>query len=157
MTKFYRLNCFCWYLLPIPVGINENRHLAECNSNRKRKAITMGKNMQQYWIKPTQAQRNYYLHRNKLQQIDDRYSSSLAEVFFVKVVLKICSKFTGEHPYRSVISIKLLCNFIEITPRYGCSPVNLMHIFRSPFSKNTCGWLLLHIKLCEFPLDLTDT
>ena len=28
---------------------------------------------------------------------------------------QICSKFTGEHPCRSVISIKLLCNFIEIT------------------------------------------
>ena len=30
-----------------------------------------------------------------------------AEVFLVKGVLKICSKFTEEHPYRSVISIKL--------------------------------------------------
>ena len=34
--------------------------------------------------------------------------------FLGKSVLKICSKFTGEHPCRSVISIKLLCNFIEI-------------------------------------------
>ena len=23
----------------------------------------------------------------------------------------------------------LLCNFIEITPRHGCPPVNLLHIF----------------------------
>ena len=30
------------------------------------------------------------------------------EVFWVKGVLKICSKFTGEHPCWSVISIKLL-------------------------------------------------
>ena len=28
--------------------------------------------------------------------------------------LKIGIKFTGEHPCRSVISIKSLCNFIEI-------------------------------------------
>ena len=35
------------------------------------------------------------------------------------------------------------CDFIEITLRYGCSPVNLLHIFRAPFSKNTSGWLLL--------------
>ena len=39
--------------------------------------------------------------------------------------------------------IKLLCNFIEITLRHGCSPVNLLHIFRTPFSKNTSGCLLL--------------
>ena len=26
---------------------------------------------------------------------------------------------------------KLLCNFIEITLRHGCSPVNLLHIFRT--------------------------
>ena len=31
--------------------------------------------------------------------------SSHPEVFLVKSVLKICNKFTGEHPYRSVISI----------------------------------------------------
>ena len=38
---------------------------------------------------------------------------------------------------------KLLCNFIEITLRHACFPVNLLHIFRTPFSKNTAGWLLL--------------
>ena len=40
-------------------------------------------------------------------------------------------------------SIKLLCNFIEIALRHGCSPVNLRHIFRTPLPKNTSGWLLL--------------
>ena len=39
--------------------------------------------------------------------------------------------------------IELLCNFIEITLRHGCSPVNLLHIFRRPFFKNTSGRLLL--------------
>ena len=33
--------------------------------------------------------------------------------------------------------IKLLCNFIEIALGHGCSPVNLLHIFRTPFTKNT--------------------
>ena len=37
----------------------------------------------------------------------------------------------------------LLCNFIEITLWLGCSPVNLLHIFGTPLSKNTSGWLLL--------------
>ena len=71
--------------------------------------------------------------------------SSRPEVFLRKVVLKICSKFTGGHPCRSVISIKLLCNFIEITLRHGCSPVNLLHIFRTPLPRNNSGWLLLNV------------
>ena len=53
---------------------------------------------------------------------------SPSEVFFGKMVLKICSKFTGEHPCRGVISIELQSNFTEITLPHGCSPVNLLHI-----------------------------
>ena len=37
-------------------------------------------------------------------------------------------------------------NFIEIALRHGCSPVNLLHIFRTPFPKNTSGGLLLWIE-----------
>ena len=66
-------------------------------------------------------------------------------MFLVTGVLKICSKFTKKHSSRSVISIKLQSNFIEITHRHGCSLVNLCHIFRKPFSKNTSGWLLLSL------------
>ena len=58
---------------------------------------------------------------------------------------QICSKFTGEHPCRSVISMKLQSNFIEITLRHGCSPINLLHFFRTPFYKNTSRWLLQSI------------
>ena len=36
--------------------------------------------------------------------IADIVRSSHPEVFLIKDVLKICSKFTGEHPYRSVHS-----------------------------------------------------
>ena len=53
-------------------------------------------------------------------------------MFLRKGILKICSKFTGKHPYQSVISIKLLCKFIEITLRHGYSSINLLHIFRTP-------------------------
>ena len=59
--------------------------------------------------------------------------------------MKICSKFTGEHPCRSVISLKLHCNLVGITLRYGCFPVNFLHIFRTLFTKNTPGGLLLKI------------
>ena len=72
-------------------------------------------------------------------------SSCPAKVFLGKSVLKICSKFTGEHPCRSVISIKikLQSNFIEITRRYGCSAVNLLYIFRTLFwrtPRDGCFW-----------------
>ena len=69
--------------------------------------------------------------------------SSHPEVFLGKIVLKISSKFTGEHPCRSVILIKLQSNFIETTLRHGFSPVNLQHIFRTPFPKKTSRGLLL--------------
>ena len=65
--------------------------------------------------------------------------------YYKKDVLKICSKFIGEHPSQSVISIKFLCNFIEIALRHGCSPVYLVDIFRTLFSKNISGRLLLFI------------
>ena len=41
---------------------------------------------------------------------------------------------------------KCNCNFIEIALWDGCSPVNLLHNFRTPFRKNTSGWLLLENK-----------
>ena len=34
------------------------------------------------------------------------------------------------------------CNFIKIALRHGCSPVNLLHIFRVPFPKKTYARLL---------------
>ena len=68
--------------------------------------------------------------------------SSPPKMFLRKDVLKICRKFTGEHFCRSMISVKLQRNFIEVTLRFGCS-LNLLHIFRTPFAKNTSGRLLL--------------
>ena len=61
-----------------------------------------------------------------------------------KGILKMCSKSAGEHRCRSVISIMLQSNFIEIILRHGCSPVNLLYIFRTPFPKNTSGRLHLN-------------
>ena len=51
-----------------------------------------------------------------------------------KGVLKIYSKFTREHPWRSVILIKLQSSFIEITRRYGCSPAYFLAYFQNTFS-----------------------
>ena len=78
-----------------------------------------------------------------IQYFFDVVRSSRPEVLLRQGALKICSKFTGEHPCRSAISIKLICNFFEVTLRHGCSPVNLLHTFRTPFPKNISGRLLL--------------
>ena len=64
-------------------------------------------------------------------------------VFSGKCILKTHSKFAGEHPCQSAISIKLRSKFIEITLRHGFSFVSLLHILRTPFYKNTSGCLLL--------------
>ena len=85
-----------------------------------------------------------YPHRY-LKSLQHIYRSSHPEVFLVKGVLKICSKRTGEHPCRSAISIKLKSKFIEIALRHGCFPVNLLHIFRTPFTKNTSRGLRLYL------------
>ena len=47
---------------------------------------------------------------------------------------------------------KLYCNFIEIRLRHGCSTINLLHIFRTPFHKNTLERLLTleQVFSCEF-------
>ena len=80
------------------------------------------------------------------RKLSDR--SSHSQVFLGKVVPKISSKFTGEHPCRNVMSIS---NFIEIRLWHGCSPVNLLHIFRTSFPKNTFGRLLASDQiLCHY-------
>ena len=60
-----------------------------------------------------------------------RDRSSPSEVFLEKDVLNICSKFTGEH------------TLYWIALRYRCSPVNLLHIFRTFFLRTSfkgCFW-----------------
>ena len=82
-------------------------------------------------------------HYSRFHMVSVTSQKQLSIVFLQKGVLKICSKFKGEHPCQSVISIKLPCNFFEITLQHGCSPVNLLHIFRTLFPKNTSGGLLI--------------
>ena len=38
---------------------------------------------------------------------------------------------------------RVICNFIEIALRHWCFPVDLLHIFQTPFPRNNSGWLLL--------------
>ena len=75
------------------------------------------------------------------------------------VLIKRCSgnmqQIYREHPCWSVISIKLLWNFIKITFQHGCFPVNLLHIFRITFTKNTSGQLpqiIVNCKIVTIPI-----
>ena len=74
-----------------------------------------------------------------------QYRSSPPEVFLGKDVLEIFCKFTRKHSCWSAISIKLLCNFIEIPFWHGCSPVNLLQISRTTFCMNAYGGLLVSV------------
>ena len=80
--------------------------------------------------------------------------SSPPEMFSGKGVLKICSKFTGEHPCWSVISIKLQATLLKSYFGKGVFPVYLQHILRTLFPKNTSGGLLLN-SLCLIDIDIT--
>ena len=55
---------------------------------------------------------NKCLRRESKLALD--YKSSPPDMFLGKDVLKICGTFTGEHPCRRVISIKLLYNLFSI-------------------------------------------
>ena len=39
------------------------------------------------------------------------------------------------------------CDFKKVPFQHGCSPVNLLHIFRTPFLSNNSGGLLLYLLL----------
>ena len=58
-------------------------------------------------------------------------------VAYSEATSKICCIFTGVHPCRNVISINFQSIFIEIALRHGRSPINLLHIFGTSFSKNS--------------------
>ena len=76
--------------------------------------------------------------------------------------VRICFNYLHKQPFRGVLKkscsenmqqiyrrtptpkCDLQSNFIEITLRHGCSPVNLLHIFRTPFLKNTSEWVPLY-------------
>ena len=45
--------------------------------------------------------------------------------------------------------------YLPIALRHGCYPVNLLHIFRTPFYKNIYGGLLLFLRIKYFSVHST--
>ena len=71
------------------------------------------------------------------------FRRSCSKVFLVKDVLKVCSKLTGEHPYQSVISIKLQSNLLKSHFGMGvllqiCCIFSEHLVLRTPL--NGCFW-----------------
>ena len=55
-------------------------------------------------------------------------------------------KWNSSNVFLSVSIINVLINVpVSVALRHACSPVNLLRNFKTPFLKNTSGWLLLHL------------
>ena len=69
----------------------------------------------------------YFLKQFSIKSLNMSTEAALHRCFYKANMeqIIICSKFTGEHLYQSVVSIKLLCSFIEIILWHGYSPENL--------------------------------
>ena len=80
--------------------------------------------------------------------LEESFYEDLPSQLSIDVFIKRCSEnmqqiYRRTHLCQFLISIKLRGKFIEIAIRHGCSSVNLLHIFRTPFPTNTYGGLLL--------------
>ena len=90
-----------------------------------------------------------HLHKNVLKFLNFIFMNLklLQKHPFRNILEESCSKnmqqIYRETPMPKCDFNKVASNFTEIALRHGCSPVNLLHIFRTPFHKNISGWLLL--------------
>ena len=106
--------------------------------------------------------RVYWFHKGKFT----RLRSSPPEEFLGKDVLKICSKFTGEHLWRATTgNPRYTTNLREEHLLFICLPAKCTIIFRTTFSKIislqlllSYDWLIYFQKLqrCCFFIDLSS-
>ena len=74
--------------------------------------------------------------RLRLDRLRKRFSKNMQQIYKRTPMLKC-----------DFNKVALLCNLIEITFWHGCSSVNLLHIFRTLFPKNTCHfWRAVYAK-----------
>ena len=72
-------------------------------------------------------------------------------MIFENVVLKIIVNFAGRHMKSKCSSRRFVVYLgFPVVALHRCSPVNMLHIFRTSFPKNSSGGLLL--SLVNFPL-----
>ena len=81
--------------------------------------------------------------------------SSHSEMFLGKGVLRICNKFTGEHPCQNAVSIKSLCNTSRGCFCYEYNEENIVKekSYFQGSTKSSCIGLFLS----DFPLSFQNT
>ena len=93
--------------------------------------------------------------RRKLRIWSHILKKSIMENFILQIV--DCKKnLLFQATKRKSVFIHCFNNFIEIALRHGCSPVNLLHIFRMSFYKNTYVVLLLKIESLHFNRNISE-
>ena len=92
------------------------------------------------------------MHSNSLL-----HSFQLSESDVQSVLKKRCSgnmqQIYSKTPLPNCDFNKVVSDFIEIALPHECSPVNLQHIFRTPFPKNTSRWM--HLNFLGFNMSFT--
>ena len=100
-------------------------------------------------------QKHTYQNNRSIRTILFKQIYDIQKQPFRGVLKKMCSENT-QQIYRRTSMPK--CDFNKIALQHRCSPVNLLHIFRTPFPRNAFGGLLLDIVkpfckyLCVLPL-----
>ena len=83
------------------------------------------------------------LIQSKCAKIQVRKTSNTDTFHAVHCDSRIMFMNTGEGNWFFIFLTKFIDNFIAIALRHGCSAVNLLHIFRKTFPKNTSGGILM--------------
>ena len=106
-------------------------------SRQKRKISSNGRNKrhyQQWWS---------WGNKNDIIMWKGTRGNDWQKQPFRSVLWKRCSENMQQIHRSPMQKCDLLCNFIEIVLRHGCSPASLFYIFRTAFPKKSSRRLLL--------------
>ena len=96
-----------------------------------------------------------YLVLNQLSNNPCYYNSPIQKQPPKGVLEKRCSE-NMQQIYRRAHMPNCDFNKVAIALRHGCSPVDLRHIFRTAFPRNTPGWLLPAILAVALECQITS-
>ena len=100
-----------------------------------------------------QSRRVFYRIKISKQRVIQNKKSNFRSSHPDGVLKKRCSENMQQIYRRTLMPKCYFSNFFDIALRHGCSPVNLLHVFRTIFPRNTSGWLLVkfenHLMLCQ--------
>ena len=90
-----------------------------------------------------------FAFKNTAGMLNKNCRNSSLRLFVETAVMQICRKFIEEHPCGIMISVKVLCNFTEITSSHGV-PLYICCIFANQIFWRTpmgdCSWIFIVVK-----------